>query len=250
MQYRHAVGRWIQLAVWASAGGLLWWLTEHRRPSVAVVMALGVPAGYRLLRFVLARMAHGAFARGDARRARRLYRVSRWLAPGRRLRRALGVSEAGCDLVGGRYAEALARLESMDGHTLGPVARATWLNNLAYARARSGIDPRQALADIDEAMRLCPDLVGFHHTRGVALLALGRTDEAIDELDRVHALTEGEPEPELEAERCFDLATAWQQKNEPGYAGDYLQRAIARAPTSRWANLSRQALPGNGADNR
>jgi hypothetical protein len=63
----------------------------------------------------------------------------------------------------------------------------------------------------------------------MALLAVGRIDDAIAVLDQMRA--GGELATQLEAERCRDLARAWTQKGEPAYAEDYRLRAEALSPS-------------------
>jgi len=126
-------------------------------------------------------------------------------------------------------------LERIDPTRLRESARAAWHNNRAYALARSGGDPAQALADSDAAVALRPDLSGFRHTRGLVLLALDRVDEAIRELDAVWRRGAGEDAPLLEAERCHDIGLAWSRKGEPDYAADYFERARRAAPGSLWS---------------
>jgi tetratricopeptide (TPR) repeat protein len=160
-------------------------------------------------------------------------------------RAAIDVSLAACALAVEDWAGALAQLDRVDQESLGEAARAAWLNNRAYALARGGHDPQVALACSDEAIALRPDVAGFRHTRGVALLALGRVDEAITELERLWeelAGEAGDEVPLLEAERCYDLGLAWKHKGEGDYAVDYFQRAHRASPGSRWAERAAQYL--------
>jgi tetratricopeptide (TPR) repeat protein len=208
------------------------------------LLALGVYLLVLLWAFVLLpRSAHAAFEGGDFTRARRRYRWLRPLVVDPAVRAAIDVSLAGCRLADADWDGALAALAEIPAERLGTSARAAWLNNRAYAHARAPRDPRQALRDIDEAMELRPDVAGFRHTRGLALFALGRTDDAIAELDGVwRRMSADEIAPELEAERCFDLAAAWRDKGELDYARDYWERAHRVAPGSPWADAARRAL--------
>jgi hypothetical protein len=61
----------------------------------------------------------------------------------------------------------------------------------------------------------------------MALLALGRTDEAIAILDGMR--TGGELPRRLEVDRCRELARAWDQKGQSAYADDYRARADSLA---------------------
>jgi tetratricopeptide (TPR) repeat protein len=204
-----------------------------------------------VLFIVLPRMAHAAFERGRFARAEVLYRVVRFFVAKPASRGAIDVSLAGCRLARADWPGALEDLADVAPADLGPAARAAWYNNRAYALARgpalgSGPAPGpEALAAVEEALRLRPDVAGFRHTRGVVLLALGRVDDAIVELDGVWLdLAEAGAPPLLEAERCHDLGVAWSRKGEAEYARDYFQRAVSVAPSSPWAARAAAALAG------
>lgn len=206
-----------------------------------LVGALAVAAWLSLafLGFVwLPRAAHRAFVRGSYKRSKLLYKLLRLAVFGRTARAAIDVSLAACDLTVENWSTALVELDRIAADTLGEGARAAWLNNRAYAMARSGDGIDSALGLCDEAIAIRPDVAGFRHTRGVILLALDRVDEAIAELDRLWEDLAGERADEvplLEAERCYDLAIAWARKGEHDYATDYFQRAQRASPDSRWA---------------
>jgi len=213
--------------------------------ALAGLAALGILA---LVFIVFPRLAHAAFERGDWGRAELYYRLTRFFIANPESRGAIDVSLAGCRLARSDWAGALDDLADVEPEVLGPAARAAWYNNRAYALARGGqggAAAQQALDAIDEAVRLRPDVAGFRHTRGVALLALGRIDDAIAELDAVWQAVAGEGAPPLlEAERCYDLGLAWSQKGEAEYARDYFQRAQSIAPRSPWALKAQSARPG------
>jgi tetratricopeptide (TPR) repeat protein len=215
--------------------------------GVAVAAGLAFLAGVFVL---LPRRAHAAFERGDHGRAELYYRILRAFVAAAPARGAIDVSLAGCRLARSDWRGALAELERVEPAALGVAARAAWHNNRAYALARGegeGPERLAALASVDEAIRLRPDLAGFRHTRGVVLLALGRLEDAIAELDEVwHQVATGDAPPLLEAERCFDLGLAWTRKGEPDYARDYFHRALLVAPTSPWAASARAALERAG----
>jgi tetratricopeptide (TPR) repeat protein len=144
------------------------------------------------------------------------------------------VSIAGCHLVDRDYQRAQRALTAIDGERLPGLLRAAWLNNRAYAIARGGTgDGGDPLALVDEALALRPGVPGFLHTRGLALLAAGRFDDAIRAFEAVWE--SGDLDPTLEAERCHDLAVAWEKKGHVDYAADYRLRALRAAPTSPWA---------------
>lgn len=171
----------------------------------------------------LPRSAHAAFEAGRFARAGRRYRVLGWVAGTKARERAALLSRAGCAIARGEHPAAEALLARLDASGLDTSERAVWLNNRACAAVES--DPQAALALIDEASALRPDVPALQHTRGVALLAVGRIDDAIAVLDGMRA--GGELPKALEAQRCSDLSRAWTQKGEAAYAEDYRQRAAA-----------------------
>jgi tetratricopeptide (TPR) repeat protein len=216
---------------------------------IAIIVAVGI---FTIIFVIFPRLAHAAFERGDFGRAELYYRLVRFFVSAPESRGAIDVSLAGCRLARADWQGALTDLSDVEPEALGPTARAAWYNNRAYALARGGAGPSDALAAIDEAVRLRPDVAGFRHTRGVALLALGRTDEAIAELDAVwqELAGEGAGAPSLlEAERCYDLGTAWARKGEKDYAKDYFLRAVQIAPRSDWGARA-QAELGGGQSSR
>jgi tetratricopeptide (TPR) repeat protein len=221
------------------------------RGRLATIIAAVVAITILTLVFVVfPRLAHAAFERGEFGRAEVYYRIVRFFVAAPESRGAIDVSLAGCRLARADWQGALTDLDDVTPDVLGPAARAAWYNNRAYALARGGASASDALAAIDEAVRLRPDVAGFRHTRGVALLALGRTDEAIAELDAVWHELAGEGAPSLlEAERCYDLGTAWAKKGEKDYAKDYFVRAVQIAPRSDWGARAQAAL-GAGRSSR
>jgi len=197
-----------------------------------VIAALVWLAWYLVGTTLLPRLAHSAFRAADTARARRRYRILGVVSPS--ARDAARVSIAGCYLIDRDWARAQARLAAIDGERLPPLLRAAWLNNRAYASVRGGSgaagDP---LALVDEALAIRPGVPGFLHTRGLALLAAGRVDDAIRAFEAVWEA--GDVDPVLEAERCHDLAVAWERKGHRDYAADYRLRAMRAAPASPWA---------------
>ncbi|MEM9491211.1 MAG: tetratricopeptide repeat protein, partial [Myxococcota bacterium] len=201
-------------------------LSEGRRAGL--VASATLLAVLFILVIWLPRAAHRAFRGGDYNRARLLYKVLRLWVLRQRARDAVDVSLAACALAREDWTAALAQLDRMEPERLGPTARAAWLNNRAYALARSGEDHHGALSYAEQAIALRPDVAGFRHTRGLALLGVGRTDEAIAELDRLWSqlADQSDDVTALEAERCYDLARAWSDKGEKEYATDYYQRVL------------------------
>jgi predicted Zn-dependent protease len=133
------------------------------------------------------------------------------------------LSRAGCDIASGRLAAAERILTGLDGSALDSAERVTWLNNRACIALDAGRDPHAALALVEAAVVLRPDVPAVQHTRATALIAVGRFDEAIGILDAMR--TGGELSPALEAVRCRELARAWEHKGQPDYAADYRARA-------------------------
>jgi len=173
---------------------------------------------------LLPRSGHRAFGRGRHVAARRRYRLIAALALSRRRWAHARLSMAACDLAENQHARAMEALAGLD-RGLDADARAVWLNNRAYAALRCpelAIPPADALAWIDEAVTLRPDVPAIGHTRGLALLEAGRLDEAIRVLEELWG--KDELAPRLEAERCRDLARAWRAKGHADYAADYEAR--------------------------
>jgi predicted Zn-dependent protease len=171
----------------------------------------------------LPRLAHTAFETGKYAVAGRRYAWLEWLATTGARERAARLSRAGCAVAAGDVQRAEALLAAIDATGLAAAERAVWLNNRACAQLASGDDPAGALAMADEAGGLRPDVPALQHTRAMALIAVGRIDEAITILDGMRA--GGELPPRLEADRCRELARAWTHKGETAYAEDYRLRA-------------------------
>jgi tetratricopeptide (TPR) repeat protein len=225
-----------RVAVLAAAIAILYAARAVGGPRAALVAGLVVFGLAGLLLVILPRAAHRAFRRGAFGRAALFYTLLGWVRIDATARAALRLSTAACMLGRERHPDGLALLERIDPAALGESARAAWHNNRAYALARSGGDPAQALIEIDAAIALRPDLPGFRHTRGLALLGLDRVDEAIRELDAVWHRGAGEDTPPLlEAERCYDIGLAWARKGEREHAADYFERSLRAAPGSAWS---------------
>jgi predicted Zn-dependent protease len=222
MRYALRIGGWVgaatllAVAAGAALGGL------------GAVIAVGFDVLATLWLWLwLPRSAHGAFELGRYARARRRYRVLGSLAATRNRERSALLSRAGCHLAAGELEAAGRLLAAVPADELDAAERAVWLNNRACAALAAGGDPHTALALVDEATALRPDVAAVQHTRGMALLAVGRVDDAIAVLDGMRG--GGQLSPRLEAERCRELARAWTQKGEAAYADDYRLRADALA---------------------
>jgi len=169
------------------------------------------------------RAAHAAFERARYALAGRRYRLIASLAFTASRERAATLSRAGCDVASGQLTAAAHVLAGFDGNALDAAERVTWLNNRACVALDGGGDPHAALALVEQAVALRPDVPAVQHTRATALIAIGKFDEAIALLDAMR--TGGELPPALEALRCRELAKAWEHKGQPDYAADYRDRA-------------------------
>ena len=192
-----------------------------------IVGVAGSVVGTLWLWLWLPRSAHAAFEAGRFARASRRYRVLGIVATSAVRERSALLSRTGCCVAMGDLAGAEVLLAKIDGEALDASEKAVWLNNRACAALAGERDPQGALALIDEASALRPDVPALQHTRGMALLAVGRVDDAIAVLDGMRAA--GELPPRLEADRCRDLSRAWDRKGEAAYAEDYRVRAASVA---------------------
>lgn len=201
-----------------------------RRGAWIGVLLAAAATGWLLV--WLPRAAHGAFEAARFARAARRYRLIGALAFTRGRERAAALSRAGCSVAAGELAAASAALEAIDAAVLGAAERVVWLNNRACVALEGGGggDAHAALALVEEATALRPDVPAVQHTRAKALLAVGRVDEAIAVLDGMRS--GGELPLYLEAERCKELALAWERKGQADYAADYRERARLHAAAS------------------
>lgn len=171
----------------------------------------------------LPRSAHRAFESARYKLALRRYRVIHALAFTTSRARAAQLSIAAAHLAAGRHGDADRLLAAIDPASLDHAEHAVWLNNRACCALDAERDPYAALADAERAVALRPDVPGILHTRARALIAVGRLDDAIGVLEAMRA--SGELPLRLEAERCRELATAWEKKGQRDYADDYRDRA-------------------------
>lgn len=192
------------------------------RRWIALGVALAV-LGTLWLVLWLPRAAHTAFETARYANATRRYRLIASSAFTSMRERAAVLSRAGCDIASGRLDAAERLLAGFDDAALDSAERCTWLNNRACIALEAGRDPHAALALVEAAVALRPDVPAVQHTRATALIAIGRFDEAISILEAMR--TGGELAPALEAVRCRELAKAWEHKGQPDYAADYRARA-------------------------
>jgi hypothetical protein len=224
---RH-VGRVIGWLLGSAAAPIVLGALAGRRG--AWIGVLGALAATAWLLLLLPRAAHGAFAAARFARAARRYRLIGALAFTRKRERAAALSRAGCRIAGGELAAASALLGAIDPETLDGTERVVWLNNRACVALDGGGDAHGALALVEVATALRPDVPAIQHTRARALLAVGRIDDAITVLDAMRS--GGELPRHLEAERCRALALAWERKGQADYAADYRDRARLHAAAS------------------
>jgi tetratricopeptide (TPR) repeat protein len=189
---------------------------------VAVGALISVVATLWLILW-LPRSAHAAFQEGRYPRAGRRYALIASMSFTTARERMAVLSRSGCEVAAGRSERAEALLGSMNPALLDTAERVVWLNNRACAALDAGREPAEALTLVDEAIALRPDVPAVQHTRARALLGVGRIDDAIAVLDAMRS--GGELTPRLEADRCKDLATAWETKGHAEYADDYRERA-------------------------
>ncbi len=175
----------------------------------------------------LPRAAHRAFETARYKVALRRYRAIRALAFTASRSRAAELSIAAAHLAAGRHEAAEAMLVTIDPAQLDNAEHAVWLNNRACVALDAGRDPHAALVEVERAVALRPDVPGILHTRARALIAVGRLDDAISVLEAMRA--GGELPLRLEAERCRELAAAWEKKGQGDYADDYRDRARLHA---------------------
>ena len=219
MALRHV----LRLVAWLAVGGFAVVIGLGGGPIPAVIAACLVILAVLYATLLLPRSAHAAFERGRYPAAARRYRLLGLSALGQRRERAALLSRVGCCVAQKRVAAAETLLAQVDATALDGAERAVWLNNRACLALEAGGDPAGALALVEEAAVLRPDVPAVQHTRAMALLAVERVDEAIAVLDGMR--TGGELPAPLEADRCRDLARAWEKKGEVAYAEDYRLRA-------------------------
>lgn len=223
----------------ATGGGVAVWI--GRSPGFGGMVAIAAAGLWVVWRLLFTRMAHSAFRGGRTARARLLYRLVGWMSFQSAARGATRVSRAACFVVDREYTHALSVLDEIDSEVVDVSTWAACLNNRAYSLVRLGREGELALEAVDEAISLRPTHAGFHHTRGIALALLGRSQRAIREFEEVWRRSEGKSDL-LESERCFDVARAWRELGEHEYARDYFERARQASSESVWAELAATEL--------
>jgi tetratricopeptide (TPR) repeat protein len=177
----------------------------------------------------------GRFA-ASARGTRFLLRLT--LRPEKKA--ALKLNQAACELARGDYETGGALLKEVDRDALSPELRTVWDNNYAYFLLGIGEDPLEALRICDQAMANQGNNPAFHGTRGLALLSLGRLDDAIAELCR--SMEVGSLGSAGLAETYYYLGRAWEKKGENAYARDHFLKAINVAPSSPYGKRAAEEL--------
>jgi tetratricopeptide (TPR) repeat protein len=85
-------------------------------------------------------------------------------------------------------------------------------NNLCWTKAVAGLALESALADCNRALTLSPKTAAFLDSKGMVLLRLGRTDEAIVAYDQALAIR-----PDI-AGSYYGRGIAWKRKADPARA--------------------------------
>jgi tetratricopeptide (TPR) repeat protein len=166
----------------------------------------------------------------------------------RHARSSCRLSLTACDAFAEQYEQALRRIARENEAGLDGAQRAVLYNLEAYCLARGERDLMRALDRVDQAIALRPSIPGFHHTRGVVLLALGRLDESGRELEATWS--QGNTSELLEAERCFDLGRLWAARGHADYARDYFERASRARPGSLWSERAHAQLQEGDEEGR
>ena len=151
-----------------------------------------------------------------------------------------GLNLAASHLAMGDYETGGSYLREVQRDDLTEALRAVWENNYAYFILGSGGDPEEALTVCDTALASGAVNPAFHGTRGLALLKLGRLDDAIAELCR--SMEVGHLGPAGLAETYYYLGCVWERKGEMAYARDHLLKAINVAPDSPYGHRAAEAL--------
>ena len=113
---------------------------------------------------------------------------------------------------------------------------ATSYNNLAWLLALKDDQGKEALVDIDNAIKLVGPLPDYLDTRGVIYLNLKKTQDAIKDLQ---SAVEADPSPP----KLFHLAQAYLQANNRERGQVLLERCQWKEAGSAWSRRS----PSSGA---
>lgn len=123
----------------------------------------------------------------------------------------------------GDTARAERDFSAVRAKAIGPAA----LHDLCWTKATAGVALESALADCDAALAERPDDPGFLDSRGLALLRLGRIDDAIAAYDRALAKAPAIPTS------LFGRATARARKGDKGGAAADAALALKTDPNVR-----------------
>ncbi len=223
---------------------LLLAMVEIHSPGTPLLLAMGAfTAG--VLGIDLARSGRRVLADFRQGHYDRALRGSRWLLrwtfrPSSRA--TLQLNLAACHLAAGDFHLGNDVLQAMDRDALPADLRPIWENNRAYHLLLTGGDPRDALSLCDKATSASPTNPAFRSTRGIALLRLGRIDNAIAELQSaVDAGLERQGVAAM-AENYFHLAQAWELRGETAYARDHYLKSVNTGPETRFGQRSAEHL--------
>lgn len=99
------------------------------------------------------------------------------------------------------------------------------LNNMCWSKATAGVGLESALSDCNEALKGRADEPGFLDSRGLVLLRLDRTDDAIADYDRALAKNGNLPTS------LYGRSIAWKRKGNASQAKADEEAALKIAPT-------------------
>jgi tetratricopeptide (TPR) repeat protein len=157
-------------------------------------------------------------------------------------RATLELNLAACHLAAGEYELGGEALRAIDREALDASVEGIWENNFAYYLLSTGGPPREALALVEQSANRNPANPAFRSTRGIALLALGRVDDAIAELQLAVDTGAEHQGPAAMAENYFHLARAWDARGESAYARDHFLKALNVGPQTLFGRMSAEKL--------
>ncbi len=157
------------------------------------------------------------------------------LAPTRHSRTKARLAQASMLMALGHMERGGALLKALPRDSLPDPLKATWDMNHAYYLLATHKDPVEAFRIADQVPSqtdpTCPP--AFPPTRGLALLAMGRTKDAITDLTR--SLDARDLGAWQRAEAHYHLAQAWKALGHPAYASDHLIRTCNTCAASPYA---------------
>jgi tetratricopeptide (TPR) repeat protein len=159
-------------------------------------------------------------------------------------RSALALNLAACHLAAGEYEPGGQVLLDLDRESLDASVDGIWENNYAYFLLGTGGSPTEAFSLADQAASRSPSNPAFRSTRGIALLALGRVDDALSELQLAVDMGSEHQGAAAMAENYFHLARAWEARGEVAYARDHFLKSLNVGPQTLFGRRSAERLRG------